>query len=542
MSQNQMNKLKLIDKLEIDQPIKAELKDEALSIIRKDKNAGLRLNVQIDATHSGILANNRVYPGRYVSTSYKSYLSKDLGGTSEFSVPILKHHRHEEDAVGRVTSAVFIKYKEGQGFDKDYANPDTEETGGKGSGVVKVGASITDLDTIEKIVDARLLSVSSGQSSKYMLCNICGKDLFGRHSKDDDETCPHVPGTVYELDDSDMLCYAVTGPLAYKEISFVNIPAQSPAKITKFDWDGAKLSDSEDLVISTSSRGKKSVFSCVTLVDSSMELDLLSGKDKRANNKVLISVSEGFQTRIDSLFGESSSFKSSSDSVEPDDSIKQDTQKLPSPDVGKSEKVSVKSVASVKNVADGHSKTSDDKASDKKVSGLDKTSENSKEKLMDLDALKASLEEMTKKNKELEDKLKTLTSTVEGKESEIKKLNEKLEADKAAIAYDYANIVAHFRQMLNKPDTKVIDSADARKKYTENLAKRSLESLKDSLADIKLEWAAAQTEADATKTKTDVDLSKDKLTSPTLASKKDSSFKKLDASAVLHQTFNVDGE
>lgn len=539
-----MNKLKLIDKLEIDQPIRAELKDEALSIIRKDKNSGLKLNIQIDATHSGILANNRVYPGKYVSSSYRSYLSKDLGGTSEFSVPILKHHRHEEDAVGRVTSAVFVKYKEGTSFERDYANPDTEETGGKGSGVVKVGATITDLDTIEKIVDARLLSVSSGQASKYMLCNICGKDLFGRPlSKDEDEeTCAHVPGSIYEVEDSEMLCYAVTGPLIYKEISFVNIPAQSPAKVTKFDWDGAKLSDSEDLVISTSSRGKKSLFSCVTLVDSSMELDLLSGKDKKTNNKVLISVSEGFQTRIDSLFGESSSFKSSSDSVEPDDSKKQDNQKLPSPDVGKSEKVSVKSVASVKNVADGHSKTSDDKASDKNVSGLDKTSNNSKEKLMDLETLKASIEEMTKKNKDLEDKLKTLTSTVEGKESEIKKLNDRLTADKAAVALDYAEIVAHFRQLLNKPDTKVIDSEDARKKYIDNLAKRSTESLKDSLADIKLEWAAAQIEADASKKKTEVDLSKDKLASPTLAGKKDASQKKLDASAVLSKAFNVDGE
>lgn len=542
MSQNQMNKLKLIDRLEIDQPIRAELKDEALSIIRKDKNAGLKLNVKIDATHSGILANNRVYPGRYVSSSYKSYLSKDLGGTAEFSVPILKHHKHEEDAVGRVTSAVYIKYKEGQSFERDYANPDTEETGGKGSGVVKVGATIADIDTIEKIVDARILSVSSGQSSKYMLCNICGQDLFGRNIKEDEEACPHVPGSVYEIEDSEMLCYAVTGPLTYKEISFVNIPAQSPAKITKFDWDGAKLSDSENLIISTSSRGKKSLFSCVTLVDSSMELDLLSGKDKKTNNKVLISVSEGFQTRIDSLFGESSSFKSSSDSVEPDDSKKQDNQKLPSPDVGKSEKVSVKSVASVKNVADGHSKTSDDKASDKNVSGLDKTSNNSKEKLMDLETLKASLEEMTKKNKDLDDKVKNLTSTVEGKESEIKKLNDRIAADKAAVALDYAEIVAHFRQLLNKPDTKVIDSEDARKKYIDNLAKRSTESLKDSLADIKLEWAAAQTEADASKKKTEVDLSKDKLASPTLASKKDTSAKKLDASAALSKAFNVDGE
>lgn len=537
-----MNKLKLIDRLEIDQPIRAELKDEALSIIRKDKNAGLKLNVKIDATHSGILANNRVYPGRYVSSSYKSYLSKDLGGTAEFSVPILKHHKHEEDAVGRVTSAVYIKYKEGQSFERDYANPDTEETGGKGSGVVKVGATIADIDTIEKIVDARILSVSSGQSSKYMLCNICGQDLFGRNIKEDEEACPHVPGSVYEIEDSEMLCYAVTGPLTYKEISFVNIPAQSPAKITKFDWDGAKLSDSENLIISTSSRGKKSLFSCVTLVDSSMELDLLSGKDKKTNNKVLISVSEGFQTRIDSLFGESSSFKSSSDSVEPDDSKKQDNQKLPSPDVGKSEKVSVKSVASVKNVADGHSKTSDDKASDKNVSGLDKTSNNSKEKLMDLETLKASLEEMTKKNKDLDDKVKNLTSTVEGKESEIKKLNDRIAADKAAVALDYAEIVAHFRQLLNKPDTKVIDSEDARKKYIDNLAKRSTESLKDSLADIKLEWAAAQTEADASKKKTEVDLSKDKLASPTLASKKDTSAKKLDASAALSKAFNVDGE
>lgn len=534
-----MNKIKLVDQLEIDQPLRSELKDEAISLVRKDKNGGLKLKVQIDATHSGFITNNRVYPGIHVKAGYKSYLSTDLGGTSDYSVPILKHHDEHSDPIGRVTGAQFIAYKDGQNFNRDYANPDSEESGGKGSGVVKVSASITDLDAIEKILDARLLSVSSGHSSPFMLCNLCGQDIFGKSVADGEEPCPHIPGKAYEISDNQMLCYAITGPLKYKEISFVNIPAQSPAKITKFDWDETKVSDSESILIPTKSRGKKSLFTSMSLIDSTMELDLLTAKEKRTN-KVLISVTESVNKKIDSLFSESSSFKSSSD-FEPEDSKKKDAQKVSSPDVEKSDKVSVKSKESAKDDAISRSKASDDKASDNQVSGLDKTKNNSKEKLMELETLKASLDDMTKKNKDLEDKLKTLTATVEGKESEIKRLNDQMAASRTAIATDLAEIIAHFKTILNKPDTKVLDSEEAKKKYIDNLAKRTVESLKDSLVDLKLEWSAAQAETAKDK---GVDLSKDKLTNPALANKpKDGKTStKLGSGDSLQKIFDTDGD
>jgi hypothetical protein len=532
-----MNKIKLVDQLEIDQPIKAELKDEALSIVRKDKNGGLKLKVQIDATHSGFITNNRVYPGIHVKAGYKSYLSKELGGTADYSVPILKHHDEKTDAIGRVVGAQFLAYKDGQNFDKDYANPDTEEGGGRGSGVVKVTASIVDLDAIEKIIDARLLSVSSGHSSPYMLCNLCGQDIFGRGS-DSEEPCPHIPGKSYEISDGQMRCYAITGPLRYKEISFVNIPAQSPAKVTKFDWDEAKISDSESILIPSKSRGKKSLFTSMSLMDNEMELDLLTAKEKKGN-KVFVSLAEGVDKKIDSLFSESSSFKSSSE-FEPEDSKKKDAQKVSSPDVEKSDKVSVKSKEGGKDDANGRSSASDDKASDNAVSGLDKTKNNSKEKLMELETLKASLEDMTKKNKDLEDKLKNLTATVEGKESEIKRLNDQMAASRTAIATDLAEIIAHFKTILNKPDTKVLDSEEAKKKYIDSLAKRTVESLKDSLVDLKLEWSAAQSETAKDK---GVDLSKDKLTNPALANKlQDGKTSKLGSGDSLNKILDIDGD
>jgi septal ring factor EnvC (AmiA/AmiB activator) len=166
-----------------------------------------------------------------------------------------------------------------------------------------------------------------------------------------------------------------------------------------------------------------------------------------------------------------------------------------------------------KDVASSRPKTSVDKVDTKPMkSELDNKSKENRMDEKELNALKASLEDMTKKNQDLEKKNKDLTATVESNAIEVKKLNDQLAITKVEITKDYAKLVAHYRIVLDKPDTKGLDSDETKKAYIDSLGKRTLESLKDSLDDITLEFKS-KTSATADKT---VDTSKEKLPSPAL--------------------------
>ncbi len=525
-----MNRLKLIDQVIIDQPIRPDLKSDALDLLAKGK---AKLKIQVDVTHSGLLTNLRVYPGKHVKTSWTSFLSKENGGTSDYNAPVLRHHKDEEDPIGRAVAGQYIQFKQGDAFDKDYRNPEIE---GRGSGVVRLDADITDPDAAQKIIDGRYLSVSSGHMPKYLLCSICHDHLVSR----DGTACEHLPGKSYELNDSEHMCYGITGPLRYREFSIVNAPGQSPAKILNFDWELAKHEDSDGLLIPSSVRGKKSMVTSLSLIDEDIELDLLLGRDKSTRGAVLISVPESVTKSINSSFEESSVKKVTAASVEPV-ALKTDNGTVAQPDKATTQSVSVEAEES-KGVASGHSKCSDDKASDSVKSGLD-NKESSKEKTMDekeINALKASLEDKTNKVKELEEQVKTLKATVESKDAEAKKLNTDVADAKTLAVKDYATLVAHYRIVLEKPDTKGLDSEEAKTGFIDMLCKRSLDSLRDSLSDLKLEVKTVKTPE---KSGQSVDVSKDKLSSPVLHNGKgsDSKIEKPSAKAELDKLLN-DGD
>jgi hypothetical protein len=233
MTENNLSEIHFRDETVIDQPIRKSALADAQDLI-DNSDDGVKLVIQVDATHSGLLTNGRVYPGVHVRRGFRTFFSKENGGLSDFDKPVLKHHEHDQDPIGRITGGQFVKTKTGEAFKKDFVTPDTPDKGGRGSGVVRLTAEISDEDAIAKILDGRLVSVSSGHSSNSMTCSLCGKqllDAFARYfGAGDENSCDHIPGRHYKDDEFKGLCYGITGPLTYHELSFVNIPAQQPPR------------------------------------------------------------------------------------------------------------------------------------------------------------------------------------------------------------------------------------------------------------------------------------------------------------------------
>lgn len=542
-----MTEIYFRDQVVIEQPVNKSILEDAHQLLENNENGTITLLAQIDATHSGLLTSMRVYPGVHVRKSYKSYFSIENGGTADYDKPVLRHHEHDEDAIGRITGGQFIKFKQGDAFKKDFLNPDTKDTGGKGSGVVRLSTEITEADSISKIIDGRLLSVSSGHSSESMTCSLCSKpvlSLFERlFGEGDEDACDHIPGKTYNTDEHKGLCFGITGPLTYHEVSFVNIPAQPAARLTKGDWKEVKMADSVDgriLAPISVSQGKKSCISSMILRDSGWEFDLLAANQKRTGNKVCVSMAVADKV-ISSVLGE----ESSEDDTDPNNVEQgqveppEDTGRNASSRTGKASDASNKELGSTSGDADSHRKStphargSGDNSSNK----LDDDSygedmANKPDTKLSVDALQASIESLTQDNetfktsvKQKDVEIESLKSQIETKDSEISRLTDDMSVAQGNLAKDYATIVAQYRVLLSKPGTEGLDDKESKSTYVEDLAKRSVESLRDSIGDLSEEYKkflddAAET-AKKPKSKTGIDLSDERLTSPTLSADRD---------------------
>jgi hypothetical protein len=518
MTETPLSEIYFRDQTTIDQPAKGSALSDAKVMLENSSDDSVRLVVQVDATHSGLLTNGRVYPGIHVQRGYRTFFSKDNGGLADMDKPVLKHHEHDHDAIGRIIGGQFIKSRTGSEFKNDFLNPDTVENGGKGSGVVRLQAAITDQDAIAKILDGRLVSVSSGHSSKKMTCSLCSKDLLGPMQKifggtDEEDDCQHIPGMSYNDDSGKGLCFGITGPLTYHEISFVNIPAQQPARLTKIDWEEVKSCDSLDgLVLPSTSRGKKSDITSMVLMDSKHHLDLLSHKVARHDNVVTVSMAVADKVISSVLDGVSSEddpdYNAEPDQVVPSQDLGSSAKPRPGPtsDAPSQEKISDQGA-----VTDDRLDTdSDTSRSDDSNDRLGSTGDSMNDKKTELstDALQASIESLTQDNESLKIQIEektaetdTLKSQVEGKDSEVGRLADDMSAMQGTLAKDYATIVAQYRILLEKPGTDGLDEKEKRTSYVDELATRSVDSLRDSLNDLSDEFKLFCEETEASKQK-----------------------------------------
>ncbi|MHA2063502.1 MAG: hypothetical protein ACXABY_03880 [Candidatus Thorarchaeota archaeon] len=439
----------------VDRPVSESSKSDAHEMIRRGKNP--QLMVTIDTTHSGVLTNGRVYPAKYVSNGYRSFISKERGGTAGYDKPILKHHDLHDDPIGRVVDATYTPLKAGSDFEHDFLTP--EESGGKGSGVVTITGIVSDQDAIKKIIDGRFLSVSASHSTDKMLCSSCGDDIFD---------CSHVPGRYYKegedcsSEEGGFLCYGITSNMTYHECSFVNMPAQPPSKLVNFNWQDAKEKGyKEDTLIQSSYvRGKKDVVRAFCLTDEDGELSLLTGKHKRLNQRTVIAVNPAIADKLKHVVA--------SNEIADEDGETEDVRHSSSED---------------REVADAEQNLS--KASNTLTVKDSQMAEN--KNTSEFDALKQEHDSLKDELAATKTENEELKRTVESKDSEIQRLTDGQAALQGRMSKNLATALASFRIRLKKPDTIGIDSKEELEEYVQKLSQRSAESLQDSIADLVLE-------------------------------------------------------
>lgn len=222
----------------------AEQKDLVLDQMAK---TGSAFKVTALATSSGKLINMRVYPGRYMPETVKLWTDKKHGGSSAYCKPVLLHHDHHGEPIGRVRKGTYVRTRSGKAWELDYKRPDDES--GKGSGHQILELDITDGAAVEKILDERYLTLSMSGILGGLKCSICQKDWAGW------DWCEHRPGKTYKLENSkgmeqEYLCYLITGPVDYKEISFVDIPADQGATVLSWERvENALKGDESEIVL-----------------------------------------------------------------------------------------------------------------------------------------------------------------------------------------------------------------------------------------------------------------------------------------------------
>lgn len=237
----------LIDLMEYSLPQKARfhngteyvLEDalaEAAKTLKKPK-----LVFKTKASHSGVLINQRVYPGVHMKSSTKYWLQ-------DYGKPLLDQHPDapsllssvpkEPKILGRVAKANYYQLLTDSLFLRDFESP--QPPGSDGSGYTELKCWIGDSATIEEVLDGRKLTLSVGMRPSKLICSICKKDWLS-----DGKLCEHEPGKIYEIENSEksgkFLAYAITGTLKYHHLAFTWRPADTKAQV-----ESVELADSQN--------------------------------------------------------------------------------------------------------------------------------------------------------------------------------------------------------------------------------------------------------------------------------------------------------
>jgi hypothetical protein len=175
--------------------------------------------------------------------------------------PVQIHHDDYSDPIGRVIGARYVPYDSSSLDDKvkdtilkfaDSVDSKSmiesakiledsnilEQPDWKGVGELVVDAIITDATAIEKILDGRYQGVSISQQPQTAICNLCETDWV------QDGPCSHNRGEKDE--ETGRYMYLIVGDTKYKEISYINHPADDHAMGTSAESIN-NLSDSESI-------------------------------------------------------------------------------------------------------------------------------------------------------------------------------------------------------------------------------------------------------------------------------------------------------
>jgi len=221
--------------------------------------SGHSILAQIDMTHAGIVTRNY---GFYLPNRMKSGANTF---TKDYAKPLLIGHDDDTQPVGRVIQAEYIDTSNQYKIEDQYVRSlfnmtdkknKTENIASvvrhiiqtydrrddyKGLGHIRGTVKITDSETIEKVLNGTLLTVSTAMVSDSAVCSICGTDWVK------DGMCEHNRGQIYD----DNVCVVIPGSMAYEHLAIVNTPADPHAHDFYIISDGVekeiKLEKNEDM-------------------------------------------------------------------------------------------------------------------------------------------------------------------------------------------------------------------------------------------------------------------------------------------------------
>lgn len=483
--------------------VSASSTDAILSDSKEEVKSGYSLVCELDATHAGTIINNRIYPPESMQKGIRSW-------TSPYKKPVLTNHDDTKDPIGRVVSARYLKTDRGTDM-KEY-KPILRES--EGYGYQRLTVKITEPEAIKKILDGRYETVSVRMSTDHCWCSICKQDWSG-----EDGPCDHTPGTKYE----GKLAYMTTGDLNYREVSFVNIPADEYAGVKEAvvsdnkDALSVKLyaNNDEEKILSDLGSGKN----LYALIDSEAEesdnvvaylLDK-SKKSKTMHKEEDVKLSELTKDQLKDLEIVKAMIKEAVDKA-----IEDTTKEL-------TDKASKDCEQKMKDMAEAAAKDAEDK---KKKEEAEEEEDKKKKEAQEQEEEDKKKKKKEEEEEEEEDKKKKKTAPSENKGSgktggskhgagnqsptgedpgdtldlakkveELEKQNKNMLDENVKINAELHKMVAErlydLKKNLRKPDVVSISTPDARDKKVEEFAQRSIDSLKDQINDLITEQASA---------------------------------------------------
>lgn len=204
---------------------------------QKDSEGGKSLLVKVAATHAGIINGNMRF---YRPDRMQDGTSTWTPPQGQFARPILIGHDEHGAVVGRVMGAKYhdlsFKYKPTfsqlrdsvfYGADSAKKKTDLFKTidwivenlmvleDYQGLGYIELSLKVSNPDAVQKILREEFLTVSVGFKTDSAICSICHQDWAV------DDRCDHRLGEV--VDGKQM--FLISGAMDFEEVSFVNFPA-----------------------------------------------------------------------------------------------------------------------------------------------------------------------------------------------------------------------------------------------------------------------------------------------------------------------------
>lgn len=451
-----MKQLKIIDSSKIKLPkIYSDSQNLIADLMKQQGTSGrFVLANEIRATHSGSIVNNRVYPGLFMERATKSWVTPMNGGSAPYDKPIMiNHDQHDaKSIIGKVKASRYTRLKNGIEFEKDFRNPSTGQD--MGSGYILLSGEVVDLDAIQRILDGRYHSVSTGARSKNAYCSICGTDWMT------EDHCGHYPGEKYKVHDEEYLCYTVTGMLDYNEVSYIAVPAQ-PYAITL----SAQLKQ-----IADSQESNLEIF--LECNDSNPSImDSLCIIDKKSMNKMSLILEEDQEDKIPDV---AVNFTKTSVQVPNGDyamivKTSEEANKILDSFMGVTESTDQEAATPTGEVTPSETQDADGSQTEDKKESAPEVSN---------DFLKEAIDFLRKDRDAIKNELVALKATLKDKETEISDLAKSLGEAKAKSVEMLASELALMRSVS---DSTV--KTDQFEELVSKLSSRSEDSLKDAITD-----------------------------------------------------------